>query len=308
MRAIRAQVIPVLALGPSSGLHAVADDGSEGVNREVLTRIENEHRRAVGAVADDGEGDNRHRVQATQRSRLTVGGGRLHTAVGLGPCPLTATSGAVGRHSWQQYSAVVMVEDSAFASAYTIEVDPEFPGNGEWGCPVVGFDRSGAVMPDFDSRWGTPFIVRIQPDGGQEWVAMLAAGGLGHLRDAFVTPEPHLLAVVADGLAYLLDARSREIPAQIVHDQVHQVVPSSDPPLLLFVRFIDIVAVGPSGIAWRTPRLCVDDLEVREVGPDGIVCSCDNLGGTATITLDPATGDQVEGARLDSFWPPDAPA
>jgi hypothetical protein len=153
---------------------------------------------------------------------------------------------------------------------------------------------------------GPPFVVLIDPDGGQHWVAMLEAGGLGGLRGAFATPEPHLLAVVVDGLTSLLDARSPGLPAQIVYDQVHQVVPIADPPLLLFVRFFDIVAIGPTGIAWRTPRLCVDDLDVREVDAGGIVCSCDNLGGTPTITLDPATGAQVDGTRLDSFWPPDA--
>jgi hypothetical protein len=76
--------------------------------------------------------------------------------------------------------------------------------------------------------------------------------------------------------------------------------------LLLFVPFIDMVAVGPSGFEWRTPRLCVDDLHVREVSPAAIICSCDNLGGTPTITLDPGSGAQLEGTRLDSFWPPDA--
>ena len=194
----------------------------------------------------------------------------------------------------------------AFATSYTVEVDPEFPGNGEWGCPVVGYDRDGAVTSDFDSRWGTPFVVKIRSDAGEEWVAMLAAGGLGGERGAFPTPAPHLLAVVADGLAYLLDTRSPGLPAQIVHNQVHQVVPTNDPPLLLLVRMIDIVALGPMGVAWKTPRLCVDDLQVQEVGAAGIVCSCDNLGGTPTITLDPATGAQVAGTRLDSFWPPDS--
>lgn len=193
-----------------------------------------------------------------------------------------------------------------FKTAFTVEVDPQFPGDGDWKCRVVGFNRDGAAMDEFDSRWGTPFIVRIEPDGGDSWVAMFAAGGLGSLRGVFATPNPTALVVVGDGLAYLVDVDSLPSSARTVHDQVHQVVATSDPPLLLLVRFIDIVAIGSDGVAWATPRLCVDDLEVVRADQTGIVCSCDNLGGTATITLDPRTGEQIAGTRLDSFWPPDA--
>ena len=70
--------------------------------------------------------------------------------------------------------------------------------------------------------------------------------------------------------------------------------------------FTDVTALGPEGVAWRTSRLCVDDLKIQRVTRDGIVCSCDNLGGTPTITLDPATGAQTEGTRFESVWPPDA--
>ena len=192
----------------------------------------------------------------------------------------------------------------AFEPAFTVEVDPEFPGDGDWNCRVVGFDRAGVAMDEFDSRWGTPFIIRVEPEEGDPWVAMFAAGGLGSVRCAFATPSPTALVVVADGLAYLVDIDLSS--ARTVQDQVHQVVATSDPPLLLLVRFIDIVAIGSDGVAWATPRLCVDDLQVVRADRMGIECSCDNLGGTATITLDPRTGEQLAGTRLDSFWPPEA--
>jgi hypothetical protein len=197
-------------------------------------------------------------------------------------------------------------EAFGFATTYQLEVDPEFPGDGDWHCPVVGFDRSGRPMPEFDSRWGTPFIARIDPGKGEEWVAMFAAGGLGSLRGAFATPSPDLACIVVDGLAYLVDTTSPTTSAKTVHDQVHQVVACTEPRLLLLARFIDLVAVGSTGVAWSTPRLCVDDLSIIRADRSGIVCACDNLGGTPTITLDPATGAQIDGTRLDSFWPPDA--
>jgi hypothetical protein len=198
------------------------------------------------------------------------------------------------------------LETFGFRVEYSVEIDPEFPGTGDWGSPVVGFDRSGRVMPEFDSRWGTPAVIRIEPYSGLPWVAMFAAGGLGSLRGVFATPASQRLAVVVDGLAYSVDVEEPGAPAEVVHDQVQQVIPCDEPPLLLLVRPIDIVALGPTGLAWSTTRLCVDDLRVVQVGPRSIVCSCDNLEGSTTITIDPATGAQLEGTRLDSFWPPDA--
>jgi hypothetical protein len=205
-----------------------------------------------------------------------------------------------------QSEPVLSFDTAAFDPAFAVEIGPEFPGDGRWRCPVVRFDRDGGVMSKFDSRWGTPFIVRIRPRSGNDWIAMFAAGGLGTMRGAFATPSPHLLVVVVDGLGYLVDATMPGARAEIVHDQVHQVVPCADPPLVLLVRFIDVVALGPFGVAWATPRLCVDGLEVLNADRRGIVCSCDNLGGTPTLTLDPVSGAQLDGTRLDSFWPPDA--
>jgi hypothetical protein len=84
--------------------------------------------------------------------------------------------------------------------------------------------------------------------------------------------------------------------AQIVHDQVHQVVPCADPPLVLLVRFTAVVALGPSGVEWATPRLCVAGLEVLNADRRGMVCSCDNPGGTPTLTLDPVTSANRQAA------------
>ena len=112
---------------------------------------------------------------------------------------------------------------------------------------------------------------------------------------------------MVDGLAYLVRVDQPEAGALIAHDQVRQVVPVLGQPLLLLVRFIDIVAIGPTGIAWRTDRLVVDDLKVIAAGPKSIVCRGELFdGGPSTIELDPGSGAQTAGTRLDSFWPPDA--
>lgn len=201
---------------------------------------------------------------------------------------------------------VTTFEVGGFQPGYAIEVDPEFPGDGDWGCPVVGFDRDGHVVEEFESHWGAPVVLRVVPEGGPVWVAMLPAGGLGSASGVFATPADSLVTVVAGDVAYVIDAQTPGVDAIVVSNGVHEVVPSEDPPLLLLVRFTDMRAIGPEGLAWSTPRLCIDDLKVRRTSRSGIVCTCDNLGGTPEIVLDPQSGLQTVGTRLDSFWPPDA--
>lgn len=203
------------------------------------------------------------------------------------------------------FLAVMEFEIFQFEPGFQVEVDPEFPGDGEWDCPVISFDRGGAVASDPETRWGSPLVVGIEPASSPAWVATFAAGGVGYLRGLFATPSPSILLSVVDGLAYFVDVERPGQAATIAGNQIHQVAACEDPALVLLVGFTDIVAIGPQGIAWATPRLCVDDLRVETVSSTTITCSCDNPGRT-TIALDPHTGHQIEGTRLDSFWPPDA--
>ena len=63
-------------------------------DRQVLVAFESEDRGAVGAVADDGEGDYRHRATVTQWTRQTDGESAAFTRLsGLAPCPQTAHMG-----------------------------------------------------------------------------------------------------------------------------------------------------------------------------------------------------------------------
>jgi len=182
-------------------------------------------------------------------------------------------------------------ETFGFEPGYDVEVDPEFPGDGDWGCDVIGFLPDGRTASDVESRWGPPLVVRVQPASSGLWVAKFPAGGAsGRLRGVFAAPDPGLLVGVSDGLAYVVDVESPGAGAVLVSHGVHQVVDCPDPPLILLVRWTDMLAVGVGGEAWRTPRLCLDSLTVRETGPRGIVCTCEETAGPLTLVLDPETG------------------
>src|SRR5689334_23265198 len=110
-----------------------------------------------------------------------------------------------------------------FSPAFSFAVDPGFPGGGEWDCPVFNFGRDGAITPEFESRWGAPLVVRVDPQTRPKWVGMFASGGLGGVRQTMPCPAPTALCLIADGLAYVVDVEHPESGASIASDQVTQV-------------------------------------------------------------------------------------
>lgn len=197
--------------------------------------------------------------------------------------------------------------EGAFAPAYVVEIDPEFPADGRWPCGVFAFDRDGAIAPEFVSRWGAPRVICVTPAASPEWIGMFPSGGLGGLSGIFATPAPERICVVVDGLAYLVRVTAPGEGAVVAHDTVEQVSSVANPALLLLVRGIDLVALGIDGISWRSARLAVDDLRVIGTEPEGIRCVGDFLSGDLdVIVVDPATGRVVSGPRL--VGPPWNPA
>jgi hypothetical protein len=205
----------------------------------------------------------------------------------------------------------VEFESFGFDPGYEVTLDPEFPGDGNWGCPTFAYGRDGRLRDEFGSRWGTPMVIEVSSVDAH-WVGMFAAGGLGGVRGVFACPSPEACCILADGLAYLVDVWAPEAGAVIAHDQVVQVLPVAGARLLLLVRFIDIVAIGQDGVVWATPRLVVDDLRVEMATADSIVCSGDNLGALAPsnstlrrVSREPGPAWTLSGRR--THWLDDQP-
>jgi hypothetical protein len=198
---------------------------------------------------------------------------------------------------------MISFDSLGFDSHYSVQVDPEFPGDGDWRVPVHGFANDGSLREAFESRWGPPSILCVT-SSTLTWVGTFAAGSLGGVSGVYGCPSPDDLLVLASGVAYLVHAKAPEAGAVIAADPVRQVSVSPEHGLLLLVRDLDITALSASRVAWRTGRLVVGDLHIEEVRPTRIVCRGDNLGGTETIELDPPTSEQIAGTRLADFCHP----
>ena len=180
--------------------------------------------------------------------------------------------------------------EAQFVPGYGADPSPEFPRDGRWRQPVYAYARDGTPVSAPNERWGAPFVILVDPGSEPPWVGMFSAGGLGGIRAAFATPRQSDLCVVVDGLAYVVDVHSPTLAASVVADQVRQVERCSMPPRLFLATWTGIIALGPTGLAWRQPRLALDGLRIQGTSPY-VKCQVDDLkGGIDELQIDPESG------------------
>lgn len=185
-----------------------------------------------------------------------------------------------------------------FGPNYTVEVDPPFPPDGTWDCPIIEFDTDGRAYPStiFDVR--TALIARIEPAERPAWLGVFANGGIGRVDETFACPGPGQLCVVSEGIAYLVSVDSPTNGAVIVQDGVNHVSADTEHQLLLLANDLDLVAVGATGPAWQSRGLALDGLSIAGADADGIHCHA-WLGyhdrTTHRVTVDPRTGQVTTG-------------
>lgn len=194
-----------------------------------------------------------------------------------------------------------------FQPAFAIEENPEYPGSGVWGDPLFCFDRTGAVVAEPDSTWGPLLVLGVSPSNGSgDWVGMFPSGGGGGVTEIRACPSPFNLAVLSTGEAHLVDVGSPGSGASVVQHSVTQVV-AVGADLMLLTSYSDIVAIGVDGVAWKSPRLALDDLVVTNATADYIACSGITFAGdNSYIEVDTRTGEQTAGPRFPEPQTPEA--
>jgi hypothetical protein len=183
---------------------------------------------------------------------------------------------------------LVLWDDLGFATNYAVEIDPEYPGDGEWSEPRFG---------DAD----LPIIGRISPDQEPTW---LLSASTDDVVGLYGTPGPNVLCLFERfDQAVLINVRdpSSQFDTGVLAPlSVHAVVESG---LLLVATEFDLTALGRDGIVWRSARLFTDDLRVRRTDNDRIVCRGWNYWESAPteITLDALTGEQISGQSYEDW-------
>jgi len=158
-----------------------------------------------------------------------------------------------------------------FTSDYSCEIAPEFPGSGDWGCPVYRFVQRPELVDKF-AQFGEPFVIRIRRVDGMEWVGLFA-GGIYGLTGVYACPNPDQVCAVVDGSGYLVDTRTPSNYQVLPMQPVRVLKRVNETGSVLCSGFVDLLLIDENGLPWVSDRLCLDDLHVRNIDRSTINCT-----------------------------------
>jgi hypothetical protein len=140
-----------------------------------------------------------------------------------------------------------------FPAAYSVAEVPELPAAGG----VREFAPTARIVDG-----GVLFEV-VATHGVWTGLAANAAERIAiALSGIYSTPSPTTVCVVARGDAYLIDVEQPEHWSVLEDAPVVAVRSAVDDGLLVLATPRRILALGPGGIAWKTPRLAIDGVEI----------------------------------------------
>jgi len=169
-----------------------------------------------------------------------------------------------------------------FPAAYGVEVADEAPARG----PVREFARDGRVVDG-----GVLIEVLAEPEGWAGLVANAPESVSAAHTGIYSTPSPHVVCVVARGDAYFIDVGDPGQWWALDDSPVVAVRAATDESLLIFATPRRVVAIGPDGgVAWRTPRLAVDGIQLGEVVAGKLTGVADPRDDAEKFVIDLRTG------------------
>ncbi len=156
--------------------------------------------------------------------------------------------------------------DLAFPHSYAVEEFGELPGTGILPFPVVYIPPPKA-RPEHNGLW-----LKITPETGKSWIGVFAFGYSSPPAFSRVggTLDPNRMCVVSNGAAYIVKADEPAVWEQVPIVPVLDVRSLPKHRLLVFSDFTRLAAYGINGLAWRSPRVCWDELKILKVTRDTI--------------------------------------
>jgi hypothetical protein len=153
--------------------------------------------------------------------------------------------------------------DLTFPQSYSIEEVGELPGTGESRVPVFYIPRP-KNRPEHEGLW-----LKIRSQNGKSWIGVFAFGS-GPIIRVLSSPDPNRACVISFGAAYFVNSEQPGAYEEVSIKPVRDVRSVADHQLLLLGNFTSLAAYGRSGLVWRSPRLCWDDLKILNLTHDTV--------------------------------------
>lgn len=153
-------------------------------------------------------------------------------------------------------SAAKMLVDLTFADGYRVELPDELPG----------YATNMTFIPPVGAGGRDGLLIQLRSDTAHDWLGCFAFGQFGIGFSAVIaSPQPGWLFVISAGAGYIVNTTSSSEWEEVACTPVREANVIAERNMVLFADFTTVAAYGRNGLAWKSPRLCWDELHISSI-------------------------------------------
>jgi hypothetical protein len=156
--------------------------------------------------------------------------------------------------------------DWTYPHSYEVEELREIPGSGVLNVPAF-YIPTPKGKPEHDGLW-----LKFRAANGKAWLGIFAFGYASPPAFSRVLslPNPDQACVIANGKGFLVTPDNPEEWAEIPILPLIEVRSLPEHEIVVFGDFTRLAAYASSGLVWRSPRVCWDELRIVTITQDTI--------------------------------------
>jgi hypothetical protein len=151
-----------------------------------------------------------------------------------------------------------IIQKHLFLENYSWEILPGFIGN----LPVINFPSEERVFSE-------ELVIKIHPIDGIPWIGNFHGVSSDYLTGIISTPQVNILAIIAKGKGYMVDVNDPQKSIIIPILPIVEVRFISEPNIIIFISFTDIICYGSNGFLWKLKVSC-DGIRISDISKSNI--------------------------------------
>lgn len=154
----------------------------------------------------------------------------------------------------------------------------------------LSWDNLPLQFPRNPQDYSKDYVVHFWSKDGKDWVGNFHGIDKQYFTGVVLWPKVDHLCIVSGGAAYVVKMNDPDTFEELSIGPITDALYDLNTNIVVFASFTNIYGFGERGFLWKTPRMAIDGIKIKEISNGIILGISNNIDEGVPFSLDVKTG------------------